>query len=58
MKFVPRTQVLINSFNSVISVQSVSPANQREVPGTSTVTPAGDFDWLYASWLCNEVDPA
>ncbi len=35
------TSVDRDSFNSVISVQCVSPANHGEVPGTSTVTPAG-----------------
>jgi hypothetical protein len=46
------------STDEVISVQSVSPGNHSEVPGPSTVTPAVEFDWLYASWLCDEVDPA
>ena len=44
--------------NTVISVQGMSPTNHGEEPSTSTTTPTGDFDWLYASWLCDEADLA
>ena len=52
------TSVDRDSSNTVISVQGMSPTNHGEGPSTSTTTPTGDFDWLYASWFCDEVDLA